>query len=81
MISTLHIFTLYCKSPQHPIVFQKSGLLANVLFSNTYPAPKPQSRQRAKLFSNRRNWDSPTPHPQASVPPTTTPLRGEGHIR
>ncbi len=21
------------------------------------------------LFSSRRNWDSPTPHPQASVPP------------
>ncbi len=29
-----------------------------------------KSRQSAKLFSSRLNWDSPTPHPQASVPPS-----------
>ncbi len=32
------------------------------------------------FFSSRRNWDSPTPHPQASVPPTLW-FRGEGHTR
>jgi hypothetical protein len=28
-----------------------------------------QSRQSAKLFSSRWNWDSPTPFPQPSLPP------------
>ncbi len=41
---------------------------------------RPQSRQSAKLFSSRRNWDSPnpTPHPQASVhlPPSLVPGGG-----
>jgi hypothetical protein len=33
---------------------------------------------RVKIFfSSRRNWDSPTPHPQASVPPSP-PVLGEG---
>ncbi len=34
----------------------------------------PQSRQSAKLFSSRRT--SPTPHPQASVPPPASPPPG-----
>ncbi len=38
----------------------------------------PQSRQSAKIFSSRQNWDSPTPHPQARMPP---PVQGEGHSR
>jgi hypothetical protein len=31
-------------------------------------------------FSSRRQWDSPTPHPQASVPPFDSG-EGGGHIR
>jgi hypothetical protein len=30
------------------------------------------------LFSSRRNWDSPNPHPQASVPPPPPPTFGSG---
>ncbi len=32
------------------------------------------------FFSSRRNWDSPTPHPQARVPPPPR-FWGEGHTR
>ncbi len=39
-----------------------------------------QSSQSAKLFSNRRNWDSPTPHPQANVPPSPFGPGGGAHI-
>ncbi len=41
-----------------------------------------QSRQSAKLFSSRRNWDSPNPSP-AGENATPPPLwfRGEGHTR
>jgi hypothetical protein len=36
-----------------------------------------KSRQSAKLFSSRRNWDSPTPHPQARMlPPFGSGWRG-----
>ncbi len=31
---------------------------------------QPQIKQSAKLYSSHRNWDSLTPHPQASVSPT-----------
>jgi hypothetical protein len=31
------------------------------------------------FFSSRRNWDSPTPHPQASVPPHRLVPRGGAH--
>ncbi len=41
---------------------------------------KAQSRQSAKLFSSRRNLDSPpTPHPQASVPPSRFCMGGGTH--
>jgi hypothetical protein len=32
------------------------------------------------FFSSRRNWDSPNPHPQGSVPHPPW-IRGEGHTR
>ncbi len=33
------------------------------------PGPTPQSRQSAKLFSSRRNWDSPNPSPAGECDP------------
>ncbi len=33
------------------------------------------------FFSSRRYWDSPTPSPQASVPPPPFWFQGEGHTR
>ncbi len=42
---------------------------------------KPQSRQSAKRFSSRWNWDSPTPLAQASVPPPTLWSGGGGTLK
>ncbi len=40
-----------------------------------------QSRQSAKLFSSRRNWDSPTPSPAGECAPPPFCTGGEGHTR
>ncbi len=37
-----------------------------------------QSRQGAKLFSSRRNWDSPNPSPAGECAPTPPPVLGGG---
>jgi hypothetical protein len=36
----------------------------------------PQSRQSAKLFSSRKNWDSPNPSPGECAPPPLVPGGG-----
>jgi hypothetical protein len=41
----------------------------------------PQSRQSAKLFFSRRNWDSPPHHPQARLPPPPLVPGGGAHLR
>jgi hypothetical protein len=50
-------------------VFVVSVCVYCISFS-TFAASGPQSRQSAKRFSSRCNWDSPTLSPQASMPPT-----------
>ncbi len=42
-----------------------------------------QGRQSAKLFSSRRNWDSPNPSPAGECAPSPPPpgSGGRGHIR
>jgi hypothetical protein len=40
-----------------------------------------QSRQSAKLFSCRRNWDSPNPSPAGECAPPPLWFWGEGHTR
>jgi hypothetical protein len=44
------------------------------------PGEEPQSRQSTKLFSSRRDWDFPTPSPQASVPPPPFGSGGRGTL-
>jgi hypothetical protein len=39
---------------------------------------QPQSRQSAKLFSSRRNWDSPNPSPAGECAPPPRFWRGGG---
>ncbi len=41
----------------------------------------PQSRPSAKLFSSRRNWDSPNPSPAGECAPPPSGSGGEGHTR
>jgi hypothetical protein len=41
----------------------------------------PQSRQSAKLFSSRRNLDSPNPSPACECAPPPLWFRVEGHTR
>jgi hypothetical protein len=41
---------------------------------------KAQSRQSAKLFSSRRNWDSPNPSPAGECAPPPLWFRGEGTL-
>ncbi len=41
----------------------------------------PQSRQSAKLFSSRRNRDSPNPSPAGGCAPSPFGSGGEGHTR
>jgi hypothetical protein len=43
------------------------------------PPPATQSRQSAKFFSSRRNWDSPNPSPAGECAPPR--FWGEGHTR
>ncbi len=40
-----------------------------------------QSRQSAKLFSSRRDWDSPNPSPAGECAPPPFWSRGKGHTR
>jgi hypothetical protein len=45
----------------------ETRVFSKILFKGT------QSRQSARLFSSRPNWDPPPPHTQASVSPPLVP--------
>ena len=53
----------------------KSSIRGTHIF---YIGVRSQSRQSAKLFSSRRIWDSPSPRPQAIVPPPPFGSGGRG---
>ncbi len=65
------IFCFLCLEHfQFPMLF--SAMYANCFWH--------RASRVLSFFSSRRNWDLPTTHPQASVPPTLW-FRGEGHTR